>query len=128
MNPLHPNTGLLPPALRALALGLLVETVVPLLGNAPEEGPGPSGPGDGNGNGGAELWQDLRGKCGELSAIVLRAHDPGEAAAYVLDYLPKHFDYIFELLCSQKRRPSLDGLGTAWQVALQHGGRDAELA
>jgi hypothetical protein len=36
---------------------------------------------------------------------VLRADDPGEAAAYVLGYLPKHFDYVFELIHGQKRRP-----------------------
>jgi hypothetical protein len=105
MDPLQPNTGLLPPALRALALGLLVETVVPLLNNAREVGSPPPGPGEGDGDGKAELWQALRCKCGELSALVLRATDPGEAAAYVLGYLPKHIEYVLELIHGQKRRP-----------------------
>jgi hypothetical protein len=105
MDPLQPNTGLLPPALRALALGLLVETVVPLLNNAREAGSLPPGPGAGEEDGKAELWQALRCKCGELSALVLRAADPGEAAAYVLGYLPKHIEYVLELIHGQKRRP-----------------------
>jgi hypothetical protein len=105
MDPCQPNTGLLPPALRALALGLLVETVVPLLNQSRTEDPGPPAPGEGDADGKAELWQALRGKCAELSALVLRAGDPGEAAAYVLDYLPRHFEYVFELIYGQKRRP-----------------------
>jgi hypothetical protein len=36
MNPLPPNTSVLPPALRALTLGLLVETVAPLLSDSRE--------------------------------------------------------------------------------------------
>ena len=36
MDPLQPNTALLPPALRALALGLLIEAVVPLLNKSRE--------------------------------------------------------------------------------------------
>jgi hypothetical protein len=104
MDPLEPNTGLLPPALRALALGLLVETVVPLLNKAGEVGSIPPGPGEADGDK-AELWQALRCKCGELSALVLRAADPGEAAAYVLGYLPKHIEYVLELIHGQKRRP-----------------------
>jgi hypothetical protein len=42
------------------------------------------------------LWQATRCKCGELSALVLRADDPEEAAAFVLGYLPKHFKYVLE--------------------------------
>jgi hypothetical protein len=42
------------------------------------------------------LWRALRCKCGELRALVLRADDPGEAAAYVLNYLPKHFEGVCE--------------------------------
>ena len=115
MDPLLSNTGLLPPALRALALGLLVETAVPLL-NRPRQEPGrvgtaPPAPGrDERGAGGkAELCQALRCKCSELSGLVLRADDPGEAAAFVLDYLPKHFEYVFGLFSDQERRPAPAG-------------------
>jgi hypothetical protein len=123
MDPLQPNTGLLPPALRALALGLLVETVVPLLNNAREVGSMPPGSGEGNGDGKAELWQALRCKCGELSALVLRAADPGEAAAYVLGYLPKHIEYVLDLIHGQKRRPVVGDPEAVCPVALQNGER-----
>jgi hypothetical protein len=96
MDTLHPSTGQLPPTLRALALGLLVETVVPLLAKPRVEIAAPPGSGNGEAKGKAELWQAMRGKCGELSALVLRADDPKEAAAYVLGYLPKHFKYVLE--------------------------------
>jgi hypothetical protein len=96
MDPLQRGTGLLPPALRALALGLLVETVGPLLAQTREESAALPGAGDGGTEGKAELWQAMRYKCGELSALVLRADDPEEAAAYVLRYLPKHFKYVLE--------------------------------
>jgi hypothetical protein len=119
MDPLQSNTGLLPPALRALALGLLVETVVPLLNNSGEGGSIPLGQGDGDGK--AELWQALRCKCGELSALVLRAADPGEAAAYVLGYLPKHFDYVLELIHGQKRRPIVSDREAGSGVSLRNG-------
>src|SRR5205085_2263575 len=89
MDPLQSNTGLLPPTLRALALGLLVETVVPLLNKSRDEGAAPPGEGGRGAEDKAELWQALHGKCGELSALVLRADDPGEAAEYVLGYLPR---------------------------------------
>src|SRR5262245_36502320 len=121
MDPCQPNTGLLPPALRALALGLLVETVMPLLNPSRTEDPGPPGPDEGDTEGKAELWQALRGKCGELSALVLRAGDPGEAAAYVLDYLPKHFEYVFELIYGQKRRPVPDHREAVAPVATRNG-------
>ena len=111
------NTGLLPPALRALALGVLVETVVPLLNDPGVEDPVPSvsvggvtspNPRQGEGDDAkARLWEAVRFKCGELSALVLRADDPGEAAAYALAYLPKHFDYVFELVQGQRRRRAL---------------------
>jgi hypothetical protein len=77
-------------------LGLLVETVGPLLARSREESDAPSGSGAGETEGKAELWQAMRCKCGELSALVLRADDPEEAAAYVLRYLPKHFKYALE--------------------------------
>jgi hypothetical protein len=96
MDPLQRGTGLLPPALRALALGLLVETVGPLLAQTREESDTPPGTSAGETEGKADLWQAMRCKCGELSALVLRADDPEEAAAYVLRYLPKHFKYALE--------------------------------
>ena len=121
MDPCQPNTGLLPPALRALALGLLVESVVPLLNHSRDADPVPPGPDEEGEEGKAELWQALRGKCGELSALILRASDPAEAAAYVLDYLPKHFDYVFELIYGQKRRPIPDNRESVRQVARRNG-------
>jgi hypothetical protein len=119
MDPLQPNTGLLPPALRALALGLLVETVVPLLHQSHEEGHGPPGHGERGAEARAELWQALRCKCGELSALVVRADDPDEAAAYVLGYLPKHFEYVFEQLGGPRRRPESNGHNGEYPVALR---------
>jgi hypothetical protein len=128
MDPFPPNTSPLPPALRALALGLLVETVVPMLHRSRADRPVPTGPGDRDADGTAELWQDLRGKCSELSALVLRADNPREAAAYVLGYLPKHFDYIFELFYSQKRRQLLGAFEPAGPFAMQEGRLDGEPA
>jgi hypothetical protein len=96
MDPFQPGTGQLPPALRALALGLLVETVVPLLARSRPERVAPPGAGDGDAEGKAGLWQAMRCKCEELSALVLRADDPQEAVAYVLGYLPKHFQYVLK--------------------------------
>jgi hypothetical protein len=121
MNLLDPNTGLLPPSLRALALGLLVETVVPLLTKSEEQSPGQPGPGERGADAKAELWQDLRDKCDELSALVLRAEDHEEAAAYVLGYLPKHFEYLFELLCGQRRGRVLYPVGAASQAPHRNG-------
>jgi hypothetical protein len=111
MNPLLPSTAPLPPALRALALGLLIEAGATMLGGARDETPAPPGPDGGGADGEGPLWQALRQKCGELSALVLRARDPSEAAAFVLDYLPKHFDHVFEQLFGQKRRPVPSGSG-----------------
>jgi hypothetical protein len=116
MNPFQPNTGTLPPALRALALGLLVETVGPLLNDSHEDSPLPPGQGEM-----AEFWQTLRCKCGELSALVLRADDPRVAATYVLDYLPRHFEYVFELIHGQKRRPVLGDPKAEYPVAHRNG-------
>jgi hypothetical protein len=112
MDSLQPGTtGLLPPALRALALGLLVETVVPLLGQSREENLAPpGGAADGETPSKAELWHALRCKCGELSDLVLRADDPEEAAAYVLGYLPKHFKYALE-------EPATPGCSVTWSSA-----------
>src|SRR5262249_30849144 len=104
MDPLRANTGLLPPVLRALALGLLVETVVPLPNEAREESPVPPDQYEGGAEGNAELWQALHGKCGELSALVIRADDPGKAAAYVQRYLAKHLEYVCGVARGQKRR------------------------
>jgi hypothetical protein len=94
--PLQPNAALLPPALRALALGLLVETALPLPTRSPGGGTFLPRPGGGGAVGKADLWRTLRCKCGELLALVQRADDPGAAAAYVLDYLPKHFEHVLE--------------------------------
>jgi hypothetical protein len=124
----QPNTALLPPALRALALGLLIETGVSLLNRSPEESPVPPGSDDIGTDGEGELWQNLRVKCGELSALVLRADHPDEAASYVLGYLPKHFDFVFEQLYGQKRRPVLGDCEAARQIALWNGWHGADPA
>jgi hypothetical protein len=96
MSPLQTNTARLPPALRALALGLLVETAMPLPNRSPGAGKVLPGQGDRGPGFEADLWRALRCKCGELRALVLRADDPGQAAAYVLNYLPKHFEGVCE--------------------------------
>jgi len=115
MTALLQNTAPLPPALRALALGLLLERGVTTLGGGSGDEPPPRvGLDQGDADGEGPLWQALRSKCGELSALVLRADDPGEAAAYVLRYLPKHFEYVFEQLFGPKRRPVLSDPG-AWR-------------
>jgi hypothetical protein len=75
----------------------------------------------------AELWQELRDKCDELSALVLRADDPKEAATYVLGYLPKHFDYLFELLYGPRRGRVLDA-GTVCHSPHRNGKPDADPA
>jgi hypothetical protein len=66
-----------------------------LLAPSREESAAPPGAGN-EAEGKAALWQAMRCKCGELSALVLRADDPEEAAAFVLGYLPKHFKYVLE--------------------------------
>ncbi len=124
MDPLYPNTGLLPPTLRALALGLLVETVVPMLARSRGESAVPPDEGESSPDGKAQLWQNLRVKCDELATVVVRADDPEEAAAYVLGYLPKHLEYLFELLCGQKRVPMLDHVEAGSQVAHRNGKHD----
>jgi hypothetical protein len=88
-------------------MGLVVETVVPVLGKSQQKSPVPPVHGDIGADARAVSWPDLRWKCDELMALVLQTEDPHEAAAYVLGYLPKHFDYVFELLCSRKRELSL---------------------
>jgi hypothetical protein len=108
MNALLQNTAPLPPALRALALGLLIERgMTTLAGGSRDEPPPLVGLDQGDADGEGPLWQALRSKCGEIAALVLRADDPGEAAEYVLGYLPKHFEYVFEQLFGPKRRPVL---------------------
>jgi Na+-driven multidrug efflux pump len=128
MNPLLHNTAPLPPALRALALGLLIETGVAILGGSQDATPVPPGPDEGGADGDGSLWQALRHKCGELSALVLRADDPGEAAAFVLGYLPKHFEHVFEQLFGQKRRPVLNGFGARCQLAVGGEARETHSA
>src|SRR5262249_59074200 len=113
MEPLEPNTARLSPALRALALSLMIETGGPLLNHSRAESFEPPGQG--------ELWQALRCKCDELSALVLRADDAGEAIAFVLGYLPKHFQYAFEL-CGRKHPPALADSAAGRQT----GSRDGE--
>jgi Na+-driven multidrug efflux pump len=108
MEPLLQNTTPLPPALRALALGLLIETGVTMLGSPHSKAPVPAGQDGADAEAEGHLWQALRHKCGEISALVLRANHPGEAAAYVLRYLPKHFDYVFEQLFGHIRRSASD--------------------
>ena len=127
VDPLQPNIGRLPPGLRALVLGLLVETVVPLLDAAHEESTRSPGQGECTPADEAELWQALRTKCGELSDLVLRADDPGEAAAYVLGYLPKHFEYVFELIHGQKRRPGFRYSEAVSQSGLRNGRHEGDL-
>jgi hypothetical protein len=121
MDPFHPNTAPLSPTLRALALGLLVETVVPMLSRARGESPGPRAGGQGDAEGKADLWQNLRARCDDLASLVLRADDPEEAAAYVLGYLPKHLEYLFELVYGQKRAAALRGVEAVRGVAYRNG-------
>jgi hypothetical protein len=128
MDLLQPNTALLPPALRALALGILIETGVSFLNRPQEEIPVPPGQDERGANGEGELWQKLRSKCGELSALVLRADHPDDAASYVLGYLPKHFDFVFEQLHGRKRRPMLADFEAALQAALREAWHGADLA
>jgi hypothetical protein len=127
MQALLQNMAPLPPALRALALGLLIERgVSTLAGGSRDEPPPPVGLDQGDAEGEGPLWQALRSKCGEISALVLRADDPGEAAAYVLCYLPKHFEYVFEHRFGRKRRPVLKD-SEAWrQVAGGDGDHEAD--
>ena len=116
MDSPQPNTALLSPPLRALALSLLIETGVPSLNRSHTESAEPPGQ--------WELWQALRCKCGELSALVLRADDPGEAIAFVLGYLPKHFQYAFEL-CGRKHPPVLADFEPGRRTASRDGGHNA---
>jgi hypothetical protein len=83
-------------------MGLVVETVVPVLGKSQPRSPVATVSGERSADTRTALWQDLRWKCDELMALVLQTDDPQEAAAYVLGYLPKHFDHVFELLCGRK--------------------------
>jgi hypothetical protein len=102
MNAPDPNTGGLPSTLRALAMGLVVETVVPM-GKSPPMTPMLTGHGSCGTDARAASWRDIRWKCDELMALVFQTDDPKQAAAYVLGYLPKHIDYVFELLCGRKQ-------------------------
>jgi hypothetical protein len=125
MDPFQLDSAPPPQALRALALSLLIEAVIPVLNRSGEESLVLPGRGAGGAAGEGELWQALRSKCSELSALVLRANDPGEAAAYVLRYLPGHFNYVFEQVFGQKRLPSLGCFEGGHPVALRHGGPEA---
>jgi glyoxylate carboligase len=46
----------------------------------------------------------------------------------VLGYLPKHFEYVFELLYSQKRRPVLNPPGPVYPFARRNGEHHADRA
>jgi hypothetical protein len=122
------NTAPLSPALRALALGLLIETGVTRLSDSRDEPPVPDRRDEGGAGAEGCLWQAIRYKCGELSALVLRAERPGEAASYVLRYLPKHFDYVFEQLFGQLRRPVPNGSETWREVAVGGNGHETRSA
>jgi len=123
--PFQANTGHLPPALRGLALNLLVETIVPLLNKAGEDGLVLAGPRGAGADGQAGVWTALRGKCGELSALVLRADDPEAAAEYVFGYLQKRLDYAFETLPRAEAPPAaLRGIEMVCQAALRGGHED----
>jgi hypothetical protein len=97
MDILQAGEGHSPQALRALAVRLLLEAEDHSPRSLLEERPAPRGQG--------ELWQALRLKCGELSALVLKADDPARAAAYLFDYLPNHLEYVFEQIFGRKRLP-----------------------
>ena len=128
MDPVQLNPAPAARAVRALALGLLIEAALPVLNRSGKESfplPGRSEEGSA---GEGELWQALRSKCAELSVLVLRANDPAEAAAYVLRYLPGHFDYVFEQLFGRKRSPAPGGVEGGRPAALRQRGPDAELA
>jgi hypothetical protein len=84
-------------------MGLVAETVVPMLNTSPQTGPVPAGHGERGADVRAASLPDLQWKCDELLALVLQTDDPEKAAAYVLGYLPRHCKYIFELLCGRKR-------------------------
>jgi hypothetical protein len=126
MNSLPPNTAPRPVSLRASALARLIDNVVTALNTLGEEGPEPLGSGWRGTFREAELWQALRRKCGELSDLVCRADRPGAAAAYVLGYLPKHFEDILDLLFGRKRLRAPGGLEAARPVASADGSRGAD--
>jgi Na+-driven multidrug efflux pump len=125
MDPFQLNPAPSPQALSALAMRVLIEAVIPVLNRYGEESLVLPGPDEGGAAGQGELWQALRSKCAELTGMVLRANDPGEAAAYVLRYLPGHFDYVFEELFGRKRLPALGGFGGRPPVALRQEGPEA---
>jgi hypothetical protein len=104
----------------------LIEAVVPLLNKMQEGSPVPPGQGGGGADGEGELWQALRSKCGELAALVLRAQNPREAAAYVLGYLPKHLECVFEQLFGRKRAPVLSDFQAVPPLALRNGKHKAD--
>jgi hypothetical protein len=85
------------------------------------ESPGSGAPSEKGGDGQAELWRNLRAKCDDLATLVLWADNREEAAAYVLGYLPKHLEYLFELLSIQKRTPVLDGVKAGTGAARRNG-------
>ena len=121
MDPFHPNTGPLSPTQRALALGLLVEMVEPMFTKSRGESPGSGAQSEKGPDGQAELWRNLRARCDDLATLVLWADNREEAAAYVLGYLPKHLEYLFELLSIQKRAPVLDVVEAGGGVARRNG-------
>jgi hypothetical protein len=100
--------------------------VVPMFTRSRGESPGSGAQSERNGDGQAELWRNLRAKCDDLATLVLWADNREEAAAYVLGYLPKHLDYLFELLSIPKlsipkRAPVLDSVEAGDGVARRNG-------
>jgi hypothetical protein len=94
MDPLQVNTDVLPPPLRALAMGVLVETPVSLHARSQPKGPGRPDQDEGGTVPRAELRQVLRELCGEVSDLVFQADDSREAAADVLG----HLEYVLALV------------------------------
>jgi hypothetical protein len=111
MNSQPPNLVPLPLPPRAFVLALRIDNVVTALNGLGEDRPGPGGSHWRDTFREVEMWQALRLKCGELAALVCRADRPGEAAAYVLGYLPTHLEDILEPLCGRKRHPAVGGPG-----------------
>jgi hypothetical protein len=99
---------------------------MPLRNQSRDGSPVPPGEGERGADGEGQLRQALRSKCGELSALVLQAHDPREAAAYALDYLPKHFEYVFEQLLGRKRAPAVSDFKAVRPAALRDGKHKAD--
>ena len=123
MLPLDPTTAQLPPALRALAMGLVAETVVPVLNHSRLSSPAPTGDSEKGTRARTASFRDIRWKCEELMALVLQADNPEAAAAYVLRYLPKHVDSVFERLDGREEARRKASEETAIPTAPSSGSR-----